>query len=137
MNNIVDKEYRDNQIVGRTWPKDIQPVVSLFYSKFKPHALSSDFIRKTMFIFTTNLKNSEVIDAMNKACAKFAPNDAEQCVKYFCGICWKLVRQLKQPILVIADEVKDLDPLEKRREADRNRQKRFRANHKINKQESK
>lgn len=53
----------------------------------------TDKFRESVRIFLQNMTVYEVIDAMNKACARIEkPDDA---IKYFCGICWKIIKEAK------------------------------------------
>jgi hypothetical protein len=113
-----------NKIEGKTtWRKDIQEVVNVFYNTFQPRGLSSMFIRKTVIMFCQRLPDGEVLEAMKKACDRLTAeefdrdnieelsNRAEQCIRYFCGICWrKIGESVPQSIIVEEGNKKEVTP---------------------------
>jgi len=101
-----------------TWRADIQEVVNVFYETFQPRGLSSMFIRKTVIMFCQKLPDGEVLEAMKKACSRLTAeeidrndieelsNRAEQCIRYFCGICWRKIGESKPQSIIVEDENK-------------------------------
>lgn len=83
---------------------EAENIILIFNSEFRPRTLTQNFVRDTLFFFMDNLTVDEVGIAMCDACYKFrfygvgtADNEelrglSEQAVKYFCGICWNLIR---------------------------------------------
>lgn len=53
----------------------------------------TDRFRESVRIFLQHMTVYEVMDAMNRACAKI--RNPEDAIKYFCGICWKKIKEAK------------------------------------------
>lgn len=49
-----------------------------------------DRFRESVRIFLQHMTVYEVMDAMNRACARVSGQ--ENAIKYFCGICWKTIK---------------------------------------------
>jgi hypothetical protein len=83
---------------------DAGGIIVIFNITFDPRSLTQTFVKDTLFYFMDNLTIDEVGEAMCIACDKFrfygmgtAENEelrdlSEQAIKYFCGICWNLIR---------------------------------------------
>lgn len=88
----------------------------MFYETFKPRGLSSDFIRNTVILFCTRLPEGDTLEAMQIACERMSgevfdkaddeilTDKAEQCIKYFCGICWKRIREGQLQSVIVKED---------------------------------
>lgn len=65
-------------------------IESVFSQYFSGYSFTDTFIRSVKS-FLEKLPKSEVEDAMMIACERFG--DHEQAIKYFCGICWRKVKE--------------------------------------------
>lgn len=64
-----------------------QTFMSYFEFQFK------DRFRESVRTFLKYMTVYEVMDAMNRACSRI--NRHEDAIKYFCGICWKIIKEKK------------------------------------------
>ena len=66
-------------------------LISNIYTEYFPEfCLSKHFKRVTLQRFQKSLPLHEIIDAMGLACSKI--NDQDDSIKYFCGVCWKKIK---------------------------------------------
>lgn len=72
--------------------KQVDIVDCVFQQHFLGKALADKFCAVSLKRFVKSLPTVYLKDAMNKSCSLF-PNDPEQAIKYFCGICWKWIKQ--------------------------------------------
>lgn len=69
---------------------EIELVSNIYSSAFPDHQLTDVFKYSSVKSFIKELGIHEVQNAMYKACMKV--EDAQQCTKYFCGICWNIIK---------------------------------------------
>lgn len=69
----------------------IDEVCGCFEFNFENRTLSPKFKNVSVRRFVQLLAPSEVMQAMNIACSR-KPHDMEEAIKYFCGICWRLIK---------------------------------------------
>lgn len=81
-----DKLVKKNQAAEESRIDEVEQVLCGF---FKEHAFSSRF-RESVRIFLSKLSLPEVVWAMQKACSRV--RSAQDTAKYFCGICWTLIK---------------------------------------------
>lgn len=75
--------------------KQINEVESTFNMYFEGYSFNKKF-RESVRLFVQKLPIDSVTNAMQVACYKFpGVNDIERTTRYFCGICWREIRQLK------------------------------------------
>jgi len=85
-------------IIERRIQEEIQEIDSIYNSYFDGWWLSENFCNSSLKTFLKKLPKNEVAEAMHMACSKmrgkWEPNDrtADSAIKYFCGICWNLIR---------------------------------------------
>lgn len=79
--------------IRRKEEKSIDAVQSVFSSHFEGFSFSPKF-RESVRIFIQKMPIDEVEQAMHTACSRIRRRDDS--IKYFCGICWKLIRGEKR-----------------------------------------
>ena len=86
------REYRKliKQIEKRE-EKDINNICAIFEGHFPDRILTEAFKKRSIKIFLDNLHKHEIEDAMRAAVTKLN-KDHDGAIKYFCGICWKKIR---------------------------------------------
>tara|TARA_R110002074_G_scaffold392513_2_gene578102 strand:- start:3753 stop:4295 length:543 start_codon:yes stop_codon:yes gene_type:complete len=67
----------------------IREIEKIFKSYFSEYSFSKSF-KESVRRFLTHLPMPEVKEAMHKACSRI--DDQHDAIKYFCGICWKLIK---------------------------------------------
>jgi hypothetical protein len=95
------------------WMKEVQAIVDIFENYFEVKTLRPRFVSGAIMKFSKSLSYEVVADAMSQACIKLtieklditdrdAVSDrAEQCVKYFCGICWRAIKEKEEQTIFI------------------------------------
>lgn len=76
----------------RSEEKSIDQVEDVFKTHFPGFSFSAKF-RGSVRVFLQKLTVYEVMDAMDRACSKIQRRDDS--VRYFCGICWKTIKEQK------------------------------------------
>jgi hypothetical protein len=85
------KEYRKYAIkINKRIEKDIDTIQSVFIKSFEDKCFSQTF-RKSIKIFLTKIPVIDLCDHMESACIK-KYNDPDDALKYFCGICWNIIK---------------------------------------------
>lgn len=69
--------------------KRIDEVEAAFKENFPGFSFSQTF-RKSVRIFIQKIPTFTVIDSMHLACYRM--QDKDRAIKYFCGICWKIIK---------------------------------------------
>jgi len=86
------KEYRKyTKKIEHRINKDIAKIDDIFQETYPERCLSEKFKIVSVKLFIKSLPLEEVKDAMNIA-TSYKGNDFESCVRYFCGICWRKIR---------------------------------------------
>jgi len=89
------KEYRKYiKKIERRINNDINEIEKIFKINFPDKAFTEQFKDATLKNFLNNfLTFEEVKEAMYIACSfKAKTGEEEDCVRYFCGVCWRKVR---------------------------------------------
>lgn len=89
------KEYRKYiKKIEKRIDSDINKIEKIFKSNFPSKEFTRGFKEATLKNFLNNfLPLEEVKDAMYIACSfKNKEGEEEDCVRYFCGICWRKIR---------------------------------------------
>lgn len=76
--------------IERNYVKNIERVNTIFNDWFADQGLTDKFKRTTVKLFLKKLPHNKVFDAMDIACSKIHKPD--QAIKYFCGICWTIIK---------------------------------------------
>jgi len=94
------------------WHRDVKPTVDVFYHYFGDLPQGKAIVGKVLK-FNARLDPGVVKDAMEFSCKKFVENDinwkkkkevselADQCLNYFCGICWNNIKKLTEKATVV------------------------------------
>lgn len=77
--------------INKRIESEIKKVEYIYNDNFPKYVFSETFKRVSVKNFINKLGLDEVSDAMHKACSTI--NDADDVLKYFCGICWNKIRQ--------------------------------------------
>ncbi|MCK9350869.1 MAG: HNH endonuclease [Clostridiales bacterium] len=77
--------------VNRRAAKDVADISAIFSETFTDKDLSQKFKKVSLKKFLELLPKHEVEDAMEIA-TSVRPDDPENAVKYFCGVCWKKIK---------------------------------------------
>lgn len=76
--------------------KQINEVQDTFNLYFEGYSFSKTF-KESVRVFVKNIPIDSVTNAMQVACIKFpAVDDLDRVIKYFCGICWRQIRDLQE-----------------------------------------
>ena len=70
----------------------IDEVEDVFKSYFDGYHFNPRF-RESVRLFLQHINVFDLMDAMNRACSKIGRRDDS--IKYFCGICWKTIKERK------------------------------------------
>lgn len=70
--------------------KRIDEVEEAFRMHFDGYSFSPKF-RESVRIFVQRIPPDRVVDAMHRACSRIKRR--EDSIKYFCGICWKIIKE--------------------------------------------
>jgi hypothetical protein len=88
------KEYRKLvKKIERREKKDIEDISKIYSDMFTKYELTDNFKNVSIKKFLTHLPKHEIEDAMRIAVNKI--NDSDKSIKYFCGICWTIIRDKK------------------------------------------
>lgn len=79
-----------NKIENR-YKKQASEINDIYSSWNSEYELSDKFLNSTVKNFLKKIPFVQVKDAMNNACSRV--KDSSQCIKYFCGICWNIIRE--------------------------------------------
>ena len=79
--NEIETEYQ-NQI------ENINIIYNSWFPKF---VLLETFKNSSVKLFLKKIPYNEIKDAMNNACSKI--NHYDDSLKYFCGICWNIIKE--------------------------------------------
>lgn len=69
---------------------EIEQISDIYSSVFVGLELTDVFKNSSLKRFIKDIGYHEVRDAMYKACMNV--NHSQQCIKYFCGICWNIIK---------------------------------------------
>lgn len=90
------KEYQKLLIsVDRRLNREVEVVNTLFSSCF-PKKEFSDTFKISVRLFLKKLGLRNVLDAMERAAARI--NISNECLTYFCGICWNMIKNNRSHI---------------------------------------
>jgi len=87
------KEYRKyiKKIENRI-DEDVNEIENIFKINY-PNNSFTDRFRLSVKNFLNKLSIVEIKDAMSQSCSKIFYGDPEWCIKYFCAICWRKIRE--------------------------------------------
>ena len=86
------KEYRRFiEKVERREKKDIEDISQIYRDSYPEYDFSDNFKYVSIRKFIQLLPKHEVMDSLRKAVSKFSYNK-EDATKYFCGICWRKIK---------------------------------------------
>ena len=92
---LAKKQYKQYQNLLKKQKQiidlEINQVVAVYELFFEEYTLTEKF-KISVKNFIKKLNVYEVVDAMEKACAKV--NHSNHAIKYFCGICWNKIKEL-------------------------------------------
>lgn len=97
-NILVEKDlqFKEYQKLVRSFERKLRKqensVEEIYSSWFNDWVLTDRYKKSTIRQFIDKLGLIEVKDAMSIACSKI--KDEDDCLKYFCGICWSKIRKL-------------------------------------------
>ena len=89
------KEYRKYiKKIEHRINKDIDIIEKIFKDTFPNKGFTDQFRDATLKNFLNNfLTLTELKESINIACSfKHNKNEEEDCIRYFCGVCWKKIR---------------------------------------------
>lgn len=94
--------------------REAEKINNIFQEYFPSRILTETFLLKTVKKFLKLLTFFEVAEAMRLACVKMSGNvkpcdDADRAsaaTKYFCGICWGIIKSQSDPLYKIKNELK-------------------------------
>lgn len=72
--------------------KLIEKIVKIYSNSFPGYTTTEHFKQGSIKKFILNLEFNEVEEAMYTSCGKFNADDS---LKYFCGICWNKIKGVK------------------------------------------
>jgi hypothetical protein len=78
--------------------KEVNEIEKIFQSYFEDFYLLPKFKNGSLKSFISKLGYFEVEEAMSIACGVMKNNDSA--TKYFCGICWRKIRQIEENKIV-------------------------------------
>lgn len=70
--------------------REVNLVEKVFSGTFPGHSFS-DCFRASVQSFLTKLGQDEVLGAMGLSCGRI--RNPENCLRYFCGVCWRRIRE--------------------------------------------
>lgn len=76
--------------INKRIDSEIQKVNEAYNLYFPNYVLTEKFKTNTVKKFIKTLGINEVLEAMNSACYKIKDSDGS--IKYFCGICWNIIK---------------------------------------------
>jgi hypothetical protein len=86
------------------WYRDVKPTTDVFYHYFGDLPQGKSIVGKILK-FNSKLETGKIVGAMEFSCKKFTATDinwkdkkavsdvADQCLNYFCGICWNEIKK--------------------------------------------
>lgn len=76
----------------RKWEESkIDEIEAAFQEHFPDRYFAQNF-RTSVRVFIQKLDSDRVVDAMHRACVRMR-GDEKNSIKYFCGICWKTIKE--------------------------------------------
>jgi hypothetical protein len=78
------------QLAEETLEQDIIKIDDVYHEYFDMWRLSDHFKNVSLRMFLKKIDVFRVKEAMIKACN--VTEDSEKAIKYFCGICWKIIK---------------------------------------------
>lgn len=98
-------EYRKFiKLVERRINKDVKEIEKAFQERFDDRTFTDLFINGTIKQFLKSLPLHEIIEAMRIAISKQVNPD--NCLKYFCGICWNKIKSKTDPDFITFKSLK-------------------------------
>lgn len=94
---IKEKEAQINEYnkylkkIHRRENKDISEIDDIYNEQYPEYRLSESFKNGSIKKFLQCLPKQEVIQSLNIAISRL-PNDSNNVIKYFCGICWNKIK---------------------------------------------
>lgn len=90
------KEYRKliRKIARRT-NNDIKNINNIYIKAYPGWEFADSFKVGSLKRFLSFLPKEEIVEALNIAISHFQ-NDSDRVIKYFCGICWKKIKNKKE-----------------------------------------
>ncbi len=87
------KEYRTFiKKIERREKKDIQEITIAFEDYFGGQTFTEEFKSLSLKRFLKFLPKHEIIEALHIAIQNY-PRPPDRCIRYFCGICWRKIRE--------------------------------------------
>jgi hypothetical protein len=95
--------------INKRVDKEVNQVIEIFENYFPKKTLKPEFIKVSLKPFIEKINVFEVSAAMEKACSKFYTESTiyqkgkgwtysdEAAIKYFCGICWNIIKGKGKP----------------------------------------
>ena len=80
---LGSKKRRENKLINQ--------IQEVFTDEYEGYLFAVNFRDSIRHNFLPKLDQNELMMAINKACAKCQRPD--QAIKYFCGICWNIIRE--------------------------------------------
>lgn len=78
--------------IQRRKNKDIKEITAIFEEYYPDRTFTDGFKRRSLGRFIDKLPKEEIIEAMDIAATKME-DEWYNAIKYFCGICWKRIRE--------------------------------------------
>lgn len=72
--------------------KDIEDISQIYKEQYKEWDFSENFKKTSIKKFLELLPKDEVVDSLRHSINKF-PTDADNVIRYFCGVCWKKIKK--------------------------------------------
>jgi hypothetical protein len=72
---------------------EVEQIASIYSQYFSEYELGDRFKNTSVKLFLSKLGYDEVRKAMEQACGKIS--GSSQAIKYFCGICWNIIKNKK------------------------------------------
>ena len=76
--------------------RDMDEIDSVYVEAYPKWRFSDRFRRVTLKRFLKSLPKEEIIEALEIAISKF-PQDKDRVILYFCGICWRKIKEGECP----------------------------------------
>lgn len=96
---IKEKEYQYKQYqkllrsIENRLNTEVEQIASVYTQYFPDYQLGDKFKNTSVKLFLSRLGYDEVRKSMERACGKIS--SSTQSLKYFCGICWNIIKQKK------------------------------------------
>lgn len=78
--------------IERRIKRDINDIDNIYISQYQKWSFSDSFRNISLKYFLKKLPKHEVEEALHIAIARF-PKDENTVIKYFCGICWRKIKE--------------------------------------------